>query len=108
MKISIIIPVYNVSEYLDKCLTSVIGQTYSDLEIVCVNDGSTDSSLDILKKYSRLEKRIIIVDQENVGLSGARNSGLAKSSGDFVMFLDSDDWLAQNACEVVIGIAEKK
>ena len=100
--ISIIIPVYNVEKYLSDCLDSVVNQTYKDLEIICVNDGSTDNSLDILNEYCSKDDRIFVVNKENGGLSSARNAGLAVAKGDFIMFLDSDDWIDNNTCEVAL------
>lgn len=96
--ISIIIPVYNVEKYLPQCLDSVIGQTYKNIEIICVNDGSTDGSLDILKKYERRSNRIKIITQKNEGLSSARNVGIKECTGDYIMFLDSDDWIDNKTC----------
>ena len=101
-RISIIIPVYNVEKYLGRCLDSVVGQTYQNLEIICVNDGSTDSSRAILKGYSIIDKRIMIVDKENGGLSSARNKGLDVATGDYCYFLDSDDWIEPNTIETLV------
>ena len=81
--ISIIVPVYNVAPYLPQCLESLVGQTYRDIEIICVNDGSSDGSLDILESYAQKDKRIRIINQENQGLSGARNTGIAASQGEW-------------------------
>ena len=92
-KISVIIPVYNVEKYLEKCLDSVINQTFQDLEIICINDGSTDNSLKILEKYKSIDARIKIISQENKGLAAARNVGFNIAKSDFVYFLDSDDWI---------------
>lgn len=100
--ISVIIPVYNAEKYLSQCLDSVIGQTYRDIEIVCVDDGSTDSSPAILEKYRQLDDRIVIYKQSNQGLSGARNSGMTIAHGEWCMFVDSDDWLEQDCCQSVI------
>ncbi|MDR2007402.1 MAG: glycosyltransferase [Alphaproteobacteria bacterium] len=100
-KISVIIPVYNVEIYLEKCLQSVINQTLSDIEIICINDGSTDNSSDILKKYEAIDKRIILINQENQGVATARNIGLQKATTPYIMFVDSDDWLELNAAEVM-------
>lgn len=100
-KVSIIVPVYNVETYLPKCLESCINQTLYDIEIVCVNDGSTDSSLKILQQYAAIDDRIIVVDKPNGGLSSARNAGLDVAGGEWIMFLDSDDYLAPGACERV-------
>ncbi len=94
MKLSVIIPVYNVENYLKRCLDSVINQTYKDLEIIVVNDGSTDSSLEIMfREYAEEDKRIKIVNKENGGLSSSRNAGLDVATGEVVAFLDSDNWL---------------
>jgi len=98
-KISIIIPVYNVAEYLPKCLDSVLGQTLSDIEIICINDGSTDNSGDILQDYVVKDGRIKIINQKNQGLSAARNAGLKIVHSDYVMFVDSDDYIAPNMAE---------
>lgn len=98
-KISIIIPVYNVAEYLPKCLDSCIHQTLYDIEIICVNDGSTDNSLEILQGYARHDNRLRIIDQPNSGVSAARNAGMAAAQGDWILFLDADDYFSYNACE---------
>ena len=92
-KVSIIIPVYNAEKYLEKCLNSVIKQTLKDIEIICINDGSTDGSLNILQKYSEKDKRFIIIDQKNSGQSVARNKGLSVAKREFIGFVDSDDWI---------------
>lgn len=92
-KISIILPVYNTEEYLPKCLDSLIFQTYDNLEIICVNDGSTDNSLKVLEDYSKKDSRIKIFSQENLGQSVARNYGLNVATGDYISFIDSDDWV---------------
>lgn len=97
--ISIIIPVYNTARYLRECLDSAINQTYRNLEIICVDDGSTDSSPDILKKYAAKDSRIRIVCKKNGGAASARNAGINVADGEYVFFLDSDDYLAVNAME---------
>lgn len=106
--ISIIVPVYNVEEYLGQCLDSIVNQTYSNLEIICVNDGATDSSRSILEEYAANDQRIKIIDKENGGLSDARNAGLRFAGGEFIMFVDSDDWLDVTACEKSIRIAKEQ
>ena len=98
-KVSIIIPVYNVEDYLPKCLDSCINQTLYDIEIICVNDGSTDCSLRIGEHFAVIDPRIQIIDQENKGLASARNAGIRAANGQWIMFLDSDDFLSENACE---------
>lgn len=95
-KISIIIPVYNVEKYLPMCLDSVCYQSFKDIEIICVNDGSSDNSLAVLHAYKRRDKRIIIIDKENEGSGVARNTGLKIARGEYVYFVDSDDWLEQD------------
>ena len=105
--VSIIIPVYNVSKYLRACLDSVINQTYKDLEIICINDGSTDDSLEILKEYSSKDNRIIIIDKKNAGVSAARNDGIEKSSGEYLFCIDSDDYIDNDFIEVFYNNAKK-
>lgn len=90
--ISIIIPVYNVEEYLAECLDSVLAQTYKNLEIIVVNDGSTDRSGEICQEYAKKDQRIILIEKENGGLSDARNAGIKMATGEYLMFLDSDDY----------------
>lgn len=98
-KVSIIIPVYNTENYLKKCLDSVVNQTLEDIEIICINDGSTDRSLGILNDYAQKYSKIIVINQENKGVSEARNEGIEKASGEYIMFLDSDDYFQPQACE---------
>lgn len=98
-KISIIVPVYNVEKYLSQCLDSVVNQTLKDIEIICVNDGSTDKSRKILSEYAQKDSRIIIVDQENQGLSAARNTGMRVAKGEYIGFVDSDDWVDETMYE---------
>ena len=102
MKISIIIPVYNVEGYLVECLNSVVNQTYRDIEIIIVNDGSTDSSFSIIQQYQLQDERIKIINQENQGLSAARNAGIKKVSGEYIWFVDSDDYITIDACEKIV------
>ena len=101
MFFSIIIPVYNVEPYLRECLDSVLAQTFPDWEAVCVDDGSTDGSAAILADYAARDSRIRIVTQPNGGLSAARNTGLDYARGDYILFLDSDDWLGHKALEIL-------
>ena len=93
MKVSIIVPIYNGERYIHRCLDSIIHQTYRDIEIVLVNDGSSDSSIDIITQYAERDSRIVVVSQANQGVSVARNVGLEKSSGQYVMFVDADDYV---------------
>ena len=101
IKISIIIPVYNVEKYLRECLDSVCKQTFVEWEAICVNDGSTDRSATILEEYAEREGRLKIITQQNGGLSSARNTGLETARGEYVLFLDSDDWLESHALEIL-------
>ena len=102
IKISVIIPVYNTEKYLKKCLDSIINQTLKSLEIICIDDCSTDNSLNILKEYQLKDNRIKIIEQkENKGQGVARNLGLNIAEGEYIMFLDPDDWLELNALEIL-------
>lgn len=106
--ISVIIPVYNTAKYLPECLDSIIGQTFKDIEIICVNDGSPDESLDILMEYSEKDKRIAVIDQENKGQSAARNHALEIAAGEYYYFMDSDDYVLPEMLEELIeGMKEK-
>lgn len=101
-KISVIIPVYNVEKYLRQCLDSVINQTYKDIEIICVNDASIDSSAEILKEYEKKDDRMkILQNEQNLKAGLTRNRGLEIATGDYIHFLDSDDWLELNAYELL-------
>lgn len=92
-KVSIIVPVYNVEKYLRKCLDSLINQTLKEIEIICINDGSTDKSLEILEEYKNRDSRIILLNQENSGQSVARNRGIEIAKGEYIGFVDPDDWI---------------
>lgn len=107
-EISIVIPVYNVEPYLRECLDSVLAQSFRDLEIICVDDGSTDGSSAILDDYARRDARIRIICQANGGLSAARNTGMDAAAGKYLYFLDSDDMIAQNAMERLHDVAEER
>lgn len=102
--ISIIIPVYNVEKYLREALQSLIDQTYQDLQIICIDDGSTDSSPSLLQEYAKKDSRIEIHAQENRGLSGARNAGLTYVKGSLLMFFDPDDWMDEDTCEKALQL----
>lgn len=106
-KISIIIPVYNVEDYLDECILSVVNQTYRNIEIILVNDGSTDRSKEICEKYAVLDNRIIVINKENGGLSSARNAGISKATGEFISFIDSDDYIETTMLDSLRQIIEK-
>ena len=99
--ISVIIPVYKVEKYLDKCVESVVGQTYSDLEIILVDDGSPDGCSAMCDAWAEKDGRIKVIHKPNGGLSSARNAGLVKASGEYVFFLDSDDTISANCIELL-------
>ena len=101
MKFSIIIPVYNVEQYLRDCLDSVLNQTFSDWEAICVNDGSTDESSVILDEYAAKDSRFKMISQNNAGTAAARNTGLKVANGDYIFFLDSDDWIEDYALQIL-------
>lgn len=107
MKISVIVPIYNVEKYLRRCIDSIINQTYKNLEIILVNDGSLDGSLDICKKYKKIDSRIKLVNKNNGGLSSARNEGLKIATGDYISFIDSDDWIKEDMYENLLNNAIK-
>ncbi len=100
LKISVIVPVYNVENYLRQCMDSIINQSFENLEIICVNDGSTDSSCSILEEYEAKDHRIILVSQENQGVSSARNRGIELSTGEYISFVDPDDYLEKDAFKI--------
>lgn len=97
--ISIIVPVYNASKYLEDCILSVLKQTYKDFELILIDDGSKDNSLDILKRFETFDKRIKIYEQKNHGVSYTRNKGIDLAKGDYILFLDSDDWIESDMLE---------
>ena len=100
--ISVIVPIYNVEKYLEECLDSIQNQTYSDIEVILVNDGSTDKSKEICGKYCKEDNRFQLLNQENQGLSAARNTGVAASRGEFIVFVDSDDMILANYLETLM------
>lgn len=104
-KISIIVPAYNVEKYIAQCLQSLVDQTYKNLEIIVVNDGSKDKTGEIIEKFAEKDNRIVYINQENKGVAEARNIALQKVNSEFVMFVDSDDWLDLETCETVLNEA---
>lgn len=102
--ISIIVPVYNCEQYLHQCINSLIHQTYQNLEILLVDDGSTDSSSEICDEYARYDLRVKVIHKRNGGVSSARNAGIRAALGEYVMFVDADDWLDLNACEKIVSV----
>lgn len=108
-KISLIIPCYNCEKTLKRCLKSVFGQTYKNVEVIAVNDGSTDGTLKKLKKYQKRHENLLVIDKENGGVSSARNLALTVATGDYIQFLDSDDnFLGKNVLEKLAGLLEEK
>ncbi len=103
--ISVIVPVYNVEKYLARCLDSILNQTFTDFEVICVNDGSKDGSLTILQKYAQKDARILVLEQENQGLSMARNNGMKVAQGRYISFVDSDDAIEKQCLEIAYNIA---
>lgn len=107
VKVSVVLPIYNVAPYLDEAFQSLLGQTLSDIEIIAVNDGATDNSQDYIDKYMALDSRIKSYRQENQGLSGARNTGMKYCQGEYVYFMDSDDILEKDALQTAYDYARK-
>lgn len=107
VKVSIIVPVYNVEKYLRKCLDSLVNQTLKDIEIICINDGSTDDSLNVLQEYASGHLNVIVIDQENQGVSIARNNGINKAQGDYIGFVDPDDWVEPDMFKILYEKAVK-
>jgi glycosyltransferase involved in cell wall biosynthesis len=105
-KVTIIIPVYNVEQYIRQCLDSVVNQTLRDIEIICVNDGSPDGSPQILEEYAARDSRITVIHKENGGLSSARNAAYPYINGKYTLFVDSDDWIEPDLCKKTVTVAE--
>lgn len=108
IKISVVIPIYNVADYLPKCLDSILLQTYGNWEIIAVNDGSTDNSLEVLQNYAKRDKRIKIISQKNQGVSAARNTGLDAATGDYISMPDPDDFLGLGCYEKFINTLKRE
>lgn len=106
-KVSVIVPIYNAEKYLNKCLESIIGQTYKNLEIILVDDGSLDNSPTICDAWAQIDSRIRVIHKKNGGVSSARNAGIDLAQGDYIGFVDADDWIEPNMYEVLINNAEK-
>lgn len=107
-KVSVIIPVYNVENYLKECLESIINQTLADIEIICVNDGSTDNSFSILNDFAQKDSRIKVINQQNQGQSAARNTAIKAAKGDYIAFVDSDDFISSDFLEKLYTAAIKE
>ena len=104
-KVSIIVPTYNVENYLRECMDSIVGQTLKDIEIICINDGSTDGSLEILKNYAAKDPRIIIVDKKNEGYGVGMNIGLERASGEYIGIVEPDDFVPDNMYEDLYNLS---
>lgn len=104
--LSVIVPVYKVEPYLHRCVDSIRNQTYKNLQIILVDDGSPDNCGKICDEYAELDARIIVVHQKNRGLSGARNTGLRYAKGEYVAFVDSDDWIGSDMYRTLVGVME--
>lgn len=105
--VSVIVPVYNVEKYLERCINSIIQQSYNNLEIILIDDGSTDASGKICDEYKEKDDRIIVIHKENGGLSDARNAGIKIFTGEYVTFIDSDDYVSKNMVSNMLDILEK-
>lgn len=106
--ISVVIPVYNVERFLEKCITSILEQSYSNLEIIIVNDGSTDNCLSICKEFEKIDNRIILINQDNKGLAESRNVGTRIAKGQYIVFIDSDDFVGKNHISNLYSIVSEK
>ncbi|MCL2888937.1 MAG: glycosyltransferase [Eggerthellaceae bacterium] len=106
-KLSVIVPIYNVEEYLEECLDSLCAQSFSDFEVLCVNDGTTDASREIAQRYADNDPRFVIIDKANGGLSSARNAGILAALAPWLCFLDSDDFFTGDACERIVAAFER-
>lgn len=107
IKVSVVIPAYNVEKYIKQCLDSVINQTLKDIEIICINDGSKDNTLAILQEFAQKDSRIRLIDKVNEGISAARNQGMELARGEYISFIDSDDWIDENYLESLYNTAKK-
>jgi len=107
-KVSIIVPIYNVEKYLRKCIESILNQTYKNIELILINDGSPDNSADICVEYSKRDKRIKFISQDNSGVSIARNTGIKEATGDYILFIDSDDYIEKYTIETLVNSVEDK
>ena len=106
--VSVIIPAYNIERYISRCLDSIMAQTYNNLEIIVIDDGSKDQTAEILDDYQKRDSRIIVVHKENGGVSSARNNGLDIATGDYISFVDGDDLIESNMYEILVKILEKE
>ena len=107
VKVSVLVPIYNVEEFLGECLDSLVNQTLKEIEIICINDGSTDSSLKIIKDYAKRDDRIVIIDKKNSGYGGSMNKGLEKATGEYIGIVESDDFIDRDAFEIMYKTASR-
>lgn len=107
VKLSVIIPVFNVENYISCCLESILKQPFKDFEVICINDGSSDNSLDVLQRFKNQDERIIIIDKKNEGSGIARNAGLSIAKGDYIYFVDGDDWVEENVFDKILSKADE-
>ena len=105
---SVIVPVYNAAAWVARCLDSLLAQTLRDIEVICIDDGSTDSSSGIIREYARRDTRLHLISQANCGTVAARKAGVGLSSGEFILFVDPDDWLEADACEKILPVMRKR
>lgn len=103
MRVSIIVPIYNMESKLDKCLTSIMKQTYKNIEVILVLDGCTDNSFNICNRYKKNDSRIKLYEKKNGGVSSARNYGLQKATGEYIVFIDPDDWIEEKTIEMALN-----
>lgn len=106
-KVSVVVPIYNGEKYLKRCINSILAQTLQDFELILVNDGCTDSSSAIIESYKQIDKRVLVVNKENGGVSSARNSGLDYASGEYILFVDCDDYIAKSMLEKMVASLER-
>lgn len=105
--VSIIVPVYNAEKTLDRCIGSILLQEYRNIELILINDGSTDTSLSICRHWSEKDSRVIVIEKQNTGVSESRNIGIAKAAGEYLQFVDSDDWISENSTGTMVRRAEQ-
>ena len=105
--ISIIVPIYNSEKYLERCINSILNQTYTNFELILINDGSKDSSLKICRKYASKDNRIVVIDKENEGVSIARNMGIQRAKGELISFVDADDYIEKTFLEDMLNVMSK-
>lgn len=106
-KISVIVPIFKTEAYLRRCLDSIVNNTYRNLEIICINDGSPDNSWEILEEYQKIDSRIVVLKQENKGISAARNAGMDVAKGEFIAFIDSDDWIHPSYFQYLVQLQQE-